>query len=148
MNKQIMASRSSVRFAGESKHGFFSSVLCGMISWGMFALSFLLILTMVAYQNADPARLITPFSYTALCLSSLVGGFGAGKARGKQGLLAGAATGVLLTAIILAVSLIMRGGLSQTPLLSFIFYLLLMGIAALGGALGGKERKKKRKKRR
>ncbi len=148
MNKQTMAPRSSVRFAGERKHGFFASVLCGMISWGMFALAFLLILTMIAYKNADPASLILPFSYTALCLSALVGGFGAGKTRGKQGALSGAVTGLLLCGVLLAASLIMRGDMSDTPLLNAVFYLLLTGIATLGGAIGGKERKKKRKKRR
>lgn len=142
-------SSASLRFASPAKRSFMSSVVCGLLSWSLFALAFLLVLTLIAYGNADPTRLVAPFSYLALCTSAFVAGTSAGKMRQSQGALVGMTTGIFLSLITVLVSFFIRGGaFSDAPLLALGLHAAITGVATLGGILGANRHTGKRKKRR
>ena len=142
-----MEKASSVRFASHSNRSILAAVVGGLISWFIFTLSFLLILALIAYKNADPTRLIRPFAYTALCISAFVFGFTSGKLRGKQGAIVGMISGSTLTAIILIVSLL-AGGSSMPIGMGCVLCMAVIGLATIGGMAGNKKAPKRKKRRR
>ncbi len=145
MNKPSTA---SVRFAGVTQHRFLSCLFAGIVSFALFALSTLIVLTMIAYQNADPTRQIAPFAYIALCLSTFISGFTSGKMRGRQGALTGMAEGTLVALLLTLVSLILHSDmLTSSPLFALGLYVAIIGISSLGGAMGGSRPKSRKKKR-
>ena len=140
---------SPVRFASRNERSLLSSIVGGLISFAIFSLSFLVILSLVAYKNADPTRLIQPFSYTALCMSAFVFGFTSGKLRRKQGALVGLISGLLLTFILFAVSSAINVGASTTPLgMAVCLYLAVIALATIGGLAGTQQKHKKKRRRR
>lgn len=146
MNKPSTA---SVRFAGITQHRFLSCLFAGIVSFALFALATLIVLTMIAYQNADPTRQIAPFSYIALCLSTFISGFTSGKMRGRQGALTGMADGTLIALLLTIVSLFLHSDmLASTPLFALGLYVAIAGTASLGGAMGGSRQNSRKKKRR
>ncbi len=138
-----------VRFAGRNERSLISSVIGGLISFCIFSISFLVILSLIAYKNADPTRLIQPFSYTALCMSAFVFGFTSGKLRRKQGALVGLISGLVLVFIIFAVSSALSTGASHTPLgMAICLYLAILALATIGGLAGMQKKSKKKRRRR
>ena len=134
---------SSVRFARTAGKKFAFSILAGLLSWSIFALSFLLILSLIAYKNADPTSLILPFSYTSVCVSALIPGFVAGKTRKKQGALIGLTSGAVIVFVMYIGALIMGGGRFSLPML--VLYGIVLSLAVLGGIIGTQQRSKKRR---
>ena len=139
---------SSVRFAGHNERSFLSAMIGGLISFLIFSLSFLVILSLIAYKNADPTKLIQPFSYTALCASSFVFGFTSGKLRRKQGALIGFSAGLLQTFIIFSVSAALSAK-TNTPIgMAICLYLAVIALATVGGLFGMQKKSRKKRRRR
>lgn len=139
----------SVRFAGHSERSLVSSIIGGLISFSVFSLSFLVILSLIAYKNADPTKLIQPFSYMALCMSAFVFGFTSGKLRRKQGAVVGLISGLCISFIIFAVSSAFNAGKSGTPLgMAVCLYLAVIALATIGGLAGMQKKSKKKRRRR
>ena len=134
----------SVRFAHTAGRKFAFSVLSGLISWSIFALSFLLVLSLIAYKNADPTSLILPFSYICICVSALIPGFVAGKTRKKQGALIGLVSGTVIVFVMYIGALIMGGGRFSLSML--LLYATVLALATLGGIIGTQKRTKKRRR--
>ena len=138
---------SSVRFAKRNDRSLATSILGGLISFCIFAISFLVILSLIAYKNADPTKLIRPFSYTALCASAFVFGFTSSKLREKQGALVGLLSGLVLCLIVFAVSSAI--GRSETPLeMALCLYFAMLALATIGGLAGMQKKHKKKRRRR
>lgn len=138
-----------VRFASRTDRSLAASVVGGLISFCIFAVSFLVILSLIAYKNADPTKLIKPFSYTALCISAFVFGFTSGKLRAKQGALVGLISGLVLTFIIFTVSSVINTGAGSTPLgMVICLYLAVIALATVGGLAGIQKKSKKKHHRR
>lgn len=140
---------SSVRFAGNTKRGLAMSLLGGLLSFSLFALSALLILSLLAYKNADPTRLIAPLSYAALAAGAFVFGLSSSKLRGKQGALVGLVSGMTLAALVYIISFAINRGNSATPLtVSLCLYAIIIALAVLGGLAGAQKKSAKKKRRR
>lgn len=137
---------SSVRFARTGGKKFAFSILMGVFSWSLFAISFLFILSLIAYKNADPTSLILPFSYTCICISALIPGFVSGKTRKKQGALTGLTSGAVVLFIMYVGTLLAGDGRISLPML--LLYATVMALSTLGGVIGTQKRTKKKHRHR
>ena len=106
------------------------------------ALAMLLVLNLISYNTTDPDKMILPFSYTTLIISTFLCGLLAAKFSHEKKFLCSAISGAIYIFIIFILSLIFRGNdESATPAwLTFVMYILSFGSVMLGGA-AGKQRK-------
>ncbi len=110
----------------------------------VFCLTGLLLLllgTGIAMATKDPGSLQKPLAYTALCLSSLVGGIAAVRFT-EDGLLSGLLSGTLSLGLVRLLSLAPLPA-SAMEMIEFVCFLCLIPALSLCGAVVGKRRKKK-----
>lgn len=111
------------------------------------AMILLIVLSIIAYSNPDPDVLISPFSYSALFASALIGGIACAKINGRSGLLSGAMSGLLLLIVLFAASLFTGSDDSDMSFgITLAFYAGVILASVIGGLLGS--RKPKRRHRR
>jgi len=102
------------------------------------AIIILFVLNFVSYNNTDPDKMLLPFAYTALIISTFLCGLLAAKFNSEKKFLCSVISGAIYIFIIFILSLIFRGNdESATPAwLTFVMYILSFGSVILGGAAG------------
>ena len=136
------------KIAKGSERGFLASIIYSMLCTSLFSISFIFVLSLVAYKNADSTKLILPFSYICLVICSLLCGFSGAKFRGSQGLICGSTCGCVFAFLLFIVSQFFEK--SNTLSYSFILftYLCIILLSSLGALFASKKRKPKRRSRR
>lgn len=109
---------------------------------GICLLVILLAAFVIVKSQSVPYQAFSVISIVSACIGSFCGGLLTAKLRGSMGLLWGAASGMTIFLILLAVGGILGGGFSG---LLFLRLALMLITAALGGVLGVNGKKKKRK---
>ena len=133
------------KIAKASNRGFLASILYSMLCTFLFSASFIFVMSLVAYRNADPTKLILPFSYACLVICSLICGFSGAKFRGSQGLICGSACGCILVFLIFLVSQFFEKSNSLSYPFILFTYLCIILLSSLGGLIASKKRKPKRR---
>ena len=114
----------------------------------IFWLSGMLLLlgaTAIAWCLENPASVQKPLAYTALCLSSLVGGIAAVRFT-EDGLLSGLLSGTLSLGLVRLLSLLPLPE-TEMEMPAFVCLLFLIPVLSLCGAVVGKRRKKPHNRR-
>lgn len=136
------------KIAKTSNRGFLASILYSMLCTSLFSVSFIFVLSLVAYRNADPTKLILPFSYICLVICSFLCGFSGAKFRGSQGLICGSVCGCVFVFLIFIISQFFEKSNSLSYALILFTYLCMILLSSLGGLCASKKRKPKRRIRR
>ena len=136
------------KIAKVSNRGFLASILYSILCTSLFSVSFVFILSIVAYKNADPTKLILPFSYVCLVICSFLCGFSGAKFRGSQGLICGSACGLVFAFLLFIISQFFEKSNSLSYSFILFTYLCIILISSLGGLCASKKRKPKRRSRR
>lgn len=110
------------------------------------ALLLLLLLNFIALKGNDPDRPLTVFAYVAEGVGAAAAGFIASRLNGEQGWMVGGLAGVIYTAILLLVAVVLPGKFHF--LTALLVGILLILIAAGGGILGLPGEKSRRSRRR
>lgn len=103
------------------------------------------VLTFFAYKSSDPARLIPTFAYIAALTSALFCGFLCARLRGKQGLLCGLASGLLMVVLFLLALLIFSGESELQGVRVLFTNIPVFLLTVFGGMIGGTKRTPKRR---
>ena len=134
------------KISNSHTRGLIASGLYGMLSGVLFSLSFIAVLSLIAYRNSDPTRLILPFSYFCIVLCSFLCGYSGAKFRGTNGFLAGVISGCMFSVLLFICSQFCgKNGSISASLVAFT-YLCMILVSSLGALFA--TRKKKTKKRR
>ncbi len=136
------------KISNAKKRGLFASILYSMLFTLLFSFAFLLVLTLIAYKNADPTRLVIPFSYAGLVIASFISGFSGAKLRGAEGLLSGILSGACFSLLLFVLSQFVKKE-GTLPFTFIMFsYICIILISALGGLFASKKKKQKRRTKR
>ena len=122
------------------------SVLLSQIAWLASAMIFLLIFCAIAISTRDPDSIIAPLSLCALYLSAVIGGIFAVRLSG-DGIVSGALSGVVTSAIVFLVSALPICDSSFTMPISLILLALIIPASVIGSILGHKRSKNHAKQR-
>ena len=104
----------------------------------------LLLSTVIAYVQADPAAIAKPLALVSIYASTVIGGYIA--ARGtERPILSATITGIGVALILLFLSLAPWGksGTAPSPLIASAMYFSVIATSAAGGWIGTKKRKKR-----
>ena len=106
------------------------------------ALAMLLVLNLISYNTADPDKMILPFSYTVLIISTFLCGLFAAKFSNEKKFICSMISGTIYIFVIFILSLIFRGSdESATPAwLTFVMYIVSVG-SVMSGGVAGQQRK-------
>lgn len=116
-----------------------ASLVCGILLG--------LVMALVLYRTADPARYVTPAALSVLYVSALLGGTIAYRANKRSALLCGAISGAILLAIMLLVSLPFGIGSSDHGIISALtLRALVIAASVVGAFMGAIEPSKKKRK--
>ena len=100
----------------------------------LIALALLLILALITYLTKDPSSLIHPLGLSVSAVTALTCGFATVRLHGKNALLCGLASGCILMAIMLPLSLFFKGASSAySPLLTCLLHAAVPILSVLGG---------------
>ena len=135
------------KIAKASSRGFLASILYSILCTSLFAFSFVFILSLVAYRNSDPTKLILPFSYICLVICAFLCGFSGAKFRGSQGLICGSCCGLVFAFLLFIVSQFFEKSNSLSYSFILFTYLCIILLSSLGGLCASKKRKQKRRVR-
>ncbi len=138
------AKRTSAHLRDGRSLSFPTATLRGLLLSLITATAFLFFLALLLSRTQNPNQYLSPIAVTAPLLTSLLGGWHAGKLHRRGGALCGITVGMLISFLFLLAALILRAG--SLPLLSLPLYLGILASATVGGALSG--RRKQRRSRR
>lgn len=99
------------------------------------------ILALISSMTKDPTSLTGAFSLLTLVLAGAVSGFVISRTMGEGGPLVGTLSVVIVTAIMLIVGLIWKGGL--LPLGALLNMLVYLAVGVIASALGKKRPRKR-----
>ena len=138
------ATRTSAHLREGRSLSFPTATLRGLLLSLITGAAFLFFLALLLSRSEDPNRFLTPAAVTAPIVTSLLGGWHAGKLHRRGGTLCGITVGMAIAFLFLLTALILRSG--SLPLLSLPLYLGILVSATTGGALSsrGKRRRKRR----
>ena len=135
------------KISNPQKRGLFASIVYSMLFTLLFSFAFLLVLTLVAYKNPDPTKLVIPFSYVGLIIASFISGFSGARLRGAEGLLSGVISGACFSLLLFVLSQFIKKE-GSLPLSFVLFsYICVILVSALGGLFASKKKKQKRRTR-
>lgn len=98
----------------------------------------------VCFTMDDPKAYIGVFGLASLYVSAFAGGLASAKANGKNGLLAGLATGLVFTVLTVALSFLFSNG-HRIGGIKWLMLFLVCIVSGIGGYLGVPSSKKKKK---
>lgn len=136
------------KISNSSKRGLLASVLYSSLFTTLFSLSFILVLSLVAYKSPDPTKFVIPFSYVCLVICSFISGYSGAKFRGSQGFISGILSGCAFGFLIFILSQFFEKEKSLPfAFVIFTFFCIIL-ISSLGGIFASRSKKQKRKSRR
>jgi putative membrane protein (TIGR04086 family) len=136
------------KISNPQKRGLFASIIYSMLFTLLFSFAFILVLTLIAYKNPDPTRLVIPFSYIGLIIASFVSGFSGARLRGAEGLLSGILSGACFSLLLFVLSQFIKKDASLPFSFVLFSFVCVVLVSALGGLFASKKKKQKRRTRR
>ncbi len=130
---------------------FFKNCIKGLLASLLASVILLFVFTWICYTREDPSMMISILGMVALYLSAFIGGFIASRFNRQNGLLSGLATGGVFMLVVIMLSFILRSGKESVGFVTWLLFLLITVVSAVGGYLGvpsGKKRRRKNKKKR
>lgn len=118
----------------EGLAGYFKPFLIGVITSIIFTAIFLFIFAflLTIYDASDSVIII--MSMIAWCIGAFTGGFAAAKAYGKNGLIMGFCSGIIMFLLLTLIAMIVNS--SGLTIQSFIKLILSVVSACIGGVMG------------
>lgn len=128
----------------------FTSSLKGAALGLVISLILALIMTLIALNSGDPSALLSPLALATLYVSAFVSGFIATRINGSSSLVCGIISGGIFMIFYMAVKFILPHADTQSHnfFVSFLYHVLTVVMAILGGYAAQTKRTKKHKPRR
>ena len=134
------------RFKRQSERSFAGSLILGTALALLASAFLLLLLTVVCYKNADPARLVKPCAAVGFVSAAFLSGFLPAGFYRRRGLLIGLSGGAVLALIFAVLSLILSEPGSVPAAARLIGYPAILLLSTFGGLLGGAKRRVRRRR--
>ena len=120
--------------------GFLVSVVSGVLLLFLFG--------WICYAREDPSALIDIFGKATLYISALAGGFAAAKFNGEKSGLSGLGSGGIFMLFMVILALFLKSGQAPVSVMTWVMFLSLALVGALGGYIANPKGRSKRRKRR